>query len=220
MSSVLTTALNLIKPGMTVSLGGGSHVQALAELIQATPNLPVQLCTPSELTRDYCQSIGLPIVANWTTIDLAFDGCDSADQNLNLLKSNGGIHTLEKIYAQASDEYIIMTQSDKVTKTLNSKFPLTLEVIDEAVPQVITAAQQLNLTVQRRLATNFMGYTRSAHGNQLLDCFSQDWHEIHNLDQQLRQLNGVVGTSYFENLATKLLIETPEKTIKILKRGA
>ena len=32
--------------------------------------------------------------------DLAFDGCDSIDQNFNALKSGGGIHLFEKIAAE------------------------------------------------------------------------------------------------------------------------
>jgi len=40
-------------------------------------------------------------------LDIYFDGCDQFDEELNALKSGGGIHTTEKILATMANEFIL-----------------------------------------------------------------------------------------------------------------
>ena len=83
-----------------MSLGGGRHIQALGDSVSAG------IC---RVFRFYVRSLrsnagllsdalGLPTTTQIAS-DIAFDGCDSADKDLNLLKSNGGIHFYEKLHA-------------------------------------------------------------------------------------------------------------------------
>ncbi|GAF38769.1 ribose 5-phosphate isomerase [Agrilactobacillus composti DSM 18527 = JCM 14202] len=218
MDATLQGAIALLHPGMTVSLGGGSHVLQVADYLANHPELALTLCTPSELTRAYCQDLGLKMSDFTTKIDVGFDGCDSVDANLNVLKSNGGIHTSEKLYAQATANYVILTNAAKVTAILNPAFPLCLEVVGEAVPQVRDFAQSLGLRVERRQASNIMGYTRTKYGNQLLDCFAKDWAEIHRINTELSGYNGVVGTSYFAGLVNTVLATASDGTLQTYRK--
>ena len=218
MTEQIAAALALIQPHQVVSLGGGRHMQALADGIVARVLPGIQICSPSEVTLAYCQILGLPTTTQIAS-DIAFDGCDSADKDLNLLKSNGGIHFYEKLHAQASHAYVILTAQKNVNAQLNAAVPLTLEVVSAASEQVMASAKLLGLQAKRRVATTYMGYTRTRDGNELIDCTMAEWTDIAKVDHLLASLPGVVATSYFAHLATLLLIETPDGQVHEIKQS-
>lgn len=92
-------ALKYIKDGMCVGLGGGSTVGYLAEYL-AKEERKITVVTPSDDTAELCKNLGLMVLSLEMTdyIDIAFDGCDELDKELNALKANGAIHTKEKNY--------------------------------------------------------------------------------------------------------------------------
>ncbi|KRN97585.1 ribose 5-phosphate isomerase A [Companilactobacillus kimchiensis] len=218
MEKLIETAVNLIKPGMSVSFGGGRTV---GRLIQALKDTQIQVSSPSEMTRQLCLELGIPIVPleQVTQFDLAFDGCDSLDQQLNALKSNGGIHTFEKLYAQLAKRYIIMAPEARYTKELNSDVQLTLEVIDVAMPQIINEVLRLGGQAEVRQSSDMAGMVRTPNGNGLVDCHFTNWSQIETIDTDLAQMTGVVGTSYFKNLVTDALLATDDD-VKHIKKEA
>ncbi|WP_367302417.1 ribose-5-phosphate isomerase A, partial [Lactobacillus helveticus] len=127
-NSISKLAISKIKTGMTISLGGGHNVMNLAEELHQSSITNITLCSPSELTRMNVHPLD---EIKW--IDLAFDGCDSVDYQLNALKSGGGIHLFEKIAAQMSKEYILLVPEKRVQKELSSKVPLCIEVAEPAI---------------------------------------------------------------------------------------
>ncbi|ETY73267.1 ribose-5-phosphate isomerase A [Lactiplantibacillus fabifermentans] len=190
---------------MTLALGGGSNVAHLAHALAQRPALDLTIVSPSELTRTTCVQLGLPIT-NLTasmTIDLAFDGCDSLDTHLNALKSNGGIHSLEKIYAERADQYIILMPLSRLTPTLNADLPLCLEVIEPAVANVQHFVTAAGYQATIRTADQMAGWVRTPNGNLLLDVHASDWSQLSAFNAQVSQQNGVVATSYFKNLVTR-----------------
>lgn len=217
MVPIIEEALSLIKPQMCISLGGGSNVAKLAFALSECPDLNLTICTPSEITKSYCESIGLTVtgIDNISHIEVAFDGCDSLDTNLNALKSNGGIHLFEKINAELADEYIILAPFQRVTKFLDSNVPLTVEVIEKALVSVQPKIKELQLKTKVRSARDVSGYARTLSGNLLIDCYSKDWSNIASINDSLTQLNGVVATSFFKNLVT--LAITFDETGKVHK---
>lgn len=192
---------------MTISLGGGHNVAKLAQALADRPELHLQCCTPSELTARTCTQLGLTSV--WPQlpahIDIAFDGCDSIDTNLTALKSNGGIHLDEKAYAENADQYVILAPAKRLTTTLSSTVPLTLEVLPIAAAGLERRLVQRGCQVSRRLGQSFAGYARTAAGNYLLDCRCEHWQAIHEFNAWVQSQNGVVATSLFENVVTMLL---------------
>lgn len=216
MEPLIAAALKMIKPQMTVSFGGGRTV---GRLIRAIDDPSIKVSSPSEQTRQLCLELGIPIVSlpQVKKFDLAFDGCDSLNQNLNALKSNGGIHTFEKLYAQLADRYIIMAPVERFTKELNPKVQLTLEVLDLAIPQVLTEVKTLGGSAEVRQATEMAGMVRTPNGNGLVDIKFDDWSDISEINQKLAQMTGVMGTSYFENIVTDALLAT-DKDVKHIKK--
>lgn len=216
MEKLIETALTMIKPGMTVSFGGGRTV---GRLIRALDVSKIRVASPSEQTRKLCQKLGIPVMPleQVTKFDVAFDGCDSLDQNLNVLKSNGGIHTLERLYANLAERYIIMAPQERFTAQLNPQVQLTLEVLEEAIPQVLSMVKQLGGVAEVRQSQDMAGMVRTPNGNGLIDCHFDNWSEIDSINNVLSALAGVLGTSYFKDIVTDALLATDENVKHIRK---
>ena len=157
MSIISKKALSKIQPNMTVSLGGGSNVLTLAKDMNNAQIPGLRLYSPSEITKFQCEQLGLNILAlndNMPKFDLAFDGCDSIDQNFNALKSGGGIHLFEKMAAENAKEYILLLPKERFKETLNPTISLCIEIIPNClnnlmkkIPQGYTAKIRLSQSV-------------------------------------------------------------------------
>ncbi len=89
-------ALDLVPDHGIIGLGGGETISYLAEDIKEARKA-VKVVTPSDHTAQVCKKLGLEIVDTKEVkeIEIAFDGCDQVDSDLDAYKSGGGIHTLE-----------------------------------------------------------------------------------------------------------------------------
>ncbi|MQS75231.1 ribose 5-phosphate isomerase A [Companilactobacillus halodurans] len=217
MEKLIAQALELIEPNMTVSFGGGRTVGRLIKALDK--NLNLKIASPSESTRKLCLELGITVVSldQVERFDIAFDGCDSIDENLNVLKSNGGIHTLEKLYANLAKRYVIMAPESRFAKVLNPEVVLSVEVLELAIPQVLQKVQELGGVGKVRQSSEIAGMVRTENGNGLVDCQFSDWSKIKQINEALEQMTGVLGTSYFENLVTDVLLATNDD-VKHLKK--
>lgn len=217
-NSISDLALTKIKPGMTISLGGGSNVFNLAKAI-AINYLDIVLCSPSEITRLKGRDLGLNIQTfdNINHIDLAFDGCDSVDYRFNALKSMGGIHLFEKIAAQMADEFVLLLPYERIKKELDAKIPLCLEVAPPCAKQIQAYLKSLQLNSQIRQDSTVAAYSRSPLGNYLLDVHNENWHDIAKLNAKICRQNGGISSSLFEGLVTSLITKKDSKIIEFKK---
>lgn len=192
---------------MHVCLGGGHNVANLAKVLATKPELKLHFCTPSELTAQTCEQLGLPVESLDAVghIDVAFDGCDSITPELTTLKSNGGIHVFEKLYAQNADQYVILAPATRLTPVLDKTVPLTVEVLPLTAPTLERKLIQKGLQVTRRVGQSVASFARTLNGNELLDIHASDWSQIHTLNDWVQSQNGVLATSLFETVVTKLL---------------
>ncbi|WP_334330338.1 ribose-5-phosphate isomerase A [Companilactobacillus sp. HBUAS59699] len=214
MEKILEKAISLIKPQMTISFGGGNTVNRLIKEV-AKQKLDIKVCTPSEVTKKNCQSLGMSVLEldQIKQIDLAFDGCDSLDENLNALKSNGGIHTFERIYAQQAKNYIILAPKERMRSQLDPDVFLCLEVVEAAIPQVCSVVSELGGQATVRQSSDIAGMVRTKLGNGLVDYTFDNWDQIETIDQRLSSFNGVVSTSYFHGLVTAALLADNDQVI-------
>ena len=216
MEKLIEKALKMIEPNMIVSFGGGRMV---GRLIKSIDTSKISVASPSEQTRNLCQSLNIPVMPleQINQFDLAFDGCDSLDSQLNVLKSNGGIHTFERLYANRAKRYIIMAPQTRYTEKLNPQVQLTLEVLDMAIPQVLDEVSILGGNAETRQSQDMAGMVRTPNGNGLVDCHFDDWDNIDLINSRLSQMTGVLGTSYFKNVVTDALLATDDDVKHIKK---
>ena len=203
---------------MTIGLGGGSTILLLIEEIKRK-DLKIQVATPSVLTKQACLAQGIPVLSleDTTQLDLAFDGCDEVDQQLNALKSCGGIHTREKLVAKMAKEYVLLADNHKYHQTLSFEHVICLEVLPSAKAYVLAQLANLGIKVQVREATNKTGWQFSDDGNYLLDATFKQPQALPTLNTFLNELSGVVGHSLFYQIATQAII-ADEKQVRWIVR--
>ena len=186
-------ALKLIKNNMTIGLGGGSTISYLVGYIKEA-QLDVKVVTPSLSTAQSCIKNGLHLLPTWAVdhLDIAFDGCDEVDLKLNALKSGGAIHTKEKIIASMADDYVLLVDESKVFEQLPLNLPIALEVFPEALSYVTKKLNNMNAKFEKV-------------------------EDLKKLNDDLLAICGVIDTSLFYNIATKVISVDQEGSRVIVK---
>jgi len=205
-------ALLLIKPGQTIGLGAGATVANLVAMIRQKLELaPTLLFTSSSFkTTNLLLEYGLRVQspALLTHIDIYFDGCDQFDLELNALKSGGGIHTTEKILASMADEFILIGDETKFVEKLDTKYPLVVEILPQALQIVLSrlTSDFPEAKITLRMSDKKDGAVISENGNFLADIYFASAIRPEKLNVQIKMIPGIVDHSLFYRMATKALI--------------
>lgn len=187
-------ALDLVPDHGIIGLGGGETIGYLAQYIKEAGK-EIKVVTPSEKTAQVCKELGLEIIDTKEVeeIAIAFDGCDQVDANLDAYKSGGGIHTLEKIIAKMSKEYVLLVDETKVVDQLNNRVPVVLDIVPESIHHVISEVEKMGASIK----------VRDEH---LLEVYYDELPKLEEIDKQLKQITGVIEISLFYQIATKALV--------------
>jgi len=57
----------------------------------------------------------------YSVIDVAFDGADEVDTNLNCIKGGGGCHLQEKLVASNASKFVVVADHRKKSKVLGEQ---------------------------------------------------------------------------------------------------
>src|SRR2546421_12361054 len=91
--AVAARAVDLVKPGMVVGLGTGTTARYFIDQLGAAvrKGLSIQAVATSLTTKAQATANGIPVIDEpETPIDLAIDGADEIDPNVNCIKGRGG----------------------------------------------------------------------------------------------------------------------------------
>jgi hypothetical protein len=99
-----TEALAQVRPGDVVGLGTGQAATAFIRALGAAVKngMSITGVPTSEASATLARSLGIPIVPEAAALDVAIDGADEVDPNLDLVKGFGGALVREKIVAAAA----------------------------------------------------------------------------------------------------------------------
>jgi ribose 5-phosphate isomerase A len=147
-------------------------------------------------------------------IDIAVDGADEIDPDLNLIKGGGGAHTLEKIVDYSAKVFIVIADERKLVETLG-KFPVPLEIISEAIKPVFSTLKDMGAEPNIRMAKFKDGPVISDNGHFIVDAkFSEISSPIH-LEKDLNSIPGVVENGIFSQMTDKAIISGVDGLKKI-----
>lgn len=210
-------AMKYIKNNTIIGLGGGSTIGYLIDYIKEDKNLNVKVVTPSTKTRMLCINKGLEVLytSYVDEVSVAFDGCDEVDENLNALKSGGGIHTKEKLIASMSKEYILLVDESKFVNKLTFKHPVVLEILEDSLKYVEKEVIKLGGVPTIRTSSAKDGFTITENGNLLMNVQFENVENIHELENKLKNICGVIDTSLFTKVITKAIV-TSENGNKVI----
>lgn len=197
----------MIKDGMVIGLGGGRTIAFLIEELK-NGNKKVKAVTPSEDTMNLCVKAGIEVLPLEFVkqIDIAFDGCNEIDKNLNALKTDGGIFTREKIVAVMAKDYVILADEEKYSDELTFEHAVAVEVIKSAKEYVKSKLEEMGAKVEERSTEMKMGTLVSDDGNYLMNAYFEKGQDVKALDEKLKHITGIVETSLFYNIVSKALI--------------
>lgn len=198
-------AAELVEPGMRLGLGTGSTVGYFLVAL-ATRGLDVAGVPTSEDTAARCRELGIDLLqlADTERLDLVVDGADELTPDLALTKGGGGALLREKVVASMGERFVVIATPDKVVDRLGATFPLPVEVVDFAVPEVMRRLRRLGAS---EVTVRGNGSYRTDNGNVILDAvFAEGIPDPDVLDVTLALVPGVAEHGLFVGLATEALL--------------
>lgn len=215
-------AVAYVRSNSAIGLGTGTTMRyALEELGRrlSDGSLHTIIGVPtSERTAQIARELGIPITTleEQPDLDLAIDGADEIDPNLDLIKGLGGALLREKIVESAARELLIIADKTKLVSQLGSRAPLPVEVIPFATPLVARRLTALGGSVMLRRNTDGQPFYTD-EGNHILDYACGSIADPAALDVTLLRIPGVVEHGLFLGMAQRAMI-ADSATITILER--
>ena len=216
-------AMDMVQSGMALGLGGGSTIAgiipALADEIKN--GLSLELFTSSDATKTRIRDAGLYVhdQGHAKKLDIYFDGCDQFDQNLNALKSGGGIHTHEKILASMADQFVIVADEKKQVEFFEKKFPLVIDLLPESrdyIPPRIESHFPGSVTKFREQNGQ---WALTSNGNLLLEIWFESWPALSGINAWLKTLPGLIESSLFYSMASSAIVGSQDGARLIVRTG-
>ncbi len=213
----------MVEDGTTLGLGTGSTaacaIEAIGRRLQSG-ELRVEGVATSFAAERLARKWRIPLTSldEVPELDLAFDGADEVDRDLNLIKGRGAAHTREKVVAAAAARFVVLVDSSKQVGALGSRMPLPVEVLPMAVAPVGRRLEKLGASVVLRQGINKDGPVVTDQGFWILDARFEPIVDAERLDRELNAIPGVLGHGLFVGMATDVLIGRSTDSIDHLRR--
>jgi ribose 5-phosphate isomerase A len=217
-------AAGLIETGMVCGIGTGSTVAFLIEELGRRikeEKLEIIGVPTSFQSRILCQAYGIKVMdpQDCTELDLAIDGADEVDPELNAIKGGGGAHTREKIVAAMAKRFVLIVDETKLVPRLGTAFPVPVEIIPSALSFVDVKIKEWGGESKLRMGVRKDGPVVTDNGQFVIDVKFESSADLRKIDSQLHQLPGVVETGLFYDLAKQVLVGSgKDMTVRTLVR--
>ncbi len=218
------TAARLVENGMICGIGTGSTVVFfIEELGRRIKNEKIKITgVPTSFqSRLLCQANNIIIKEpqDCSKLDLAIDGADEVDPELNAIKGGGAAHTREKIVAAMAERFVIIVDDSKLVPTLGTAFPVPVEIIPSALEFISAKIREWGGEPQLRMGVKKDGPVVTDNGQFIIDIKFKPGTDLRKIDALLRQLPGVVETGLFYDLAKQVLVGSgKEMTVRTIER--
>jgi len=139
-------------------------------------------------------------------IDVAIDGADEVDPQLNLIKGGGAAHTREKVVDCLAAQFIVVVDSSKIVDKLGSTFRVPIEVIPMAIAPVTRAIEKLGGKPELRMGIRKAGPVITDQGNMVIDVQFDNLDNPVELEKTLNNIPGVLENGLFVNCTDLVLV--------------
>ena len=213
-------ALEHVTSGMLVGLGTGSTakyaIEGLGEALADGRLSGVSAVVTSEASGELAQSLGIPLVElTGQTLDLAIDGMDELDPNLNAIKGLGGALTREKIVEACAETLILVGDETKRVAYLGEGAPVPVEVVVFGWQATAKRLSALGCRPARREREGETFVTDN--GNYILDCRFDKPRDVYALAAALSAVPGVVEHGLFLDMAKLAYIAIADEVLTLAK---
>ena len=209
-AQVAQAALAYVQPHSLIGVGTGSTVNFFIDAL-AQSAIPVQGAVSSSIaSTQRMQALGIHVVelSEVESLSVYIDGADEIDGHGYMVKGGGAALTREKIVAAQAKQFVCIVDQSKRVDVMGA-FPLPVEVIPMAVPQIIRdfsalgGQAVLRMRDDKPLVTDNGQYILDVHGLKLTEPMA--------LEARISQWPGVVTVGIFAfQKADICLLATPD----------
>lgn len=206
-------AVALVESGMRVGLGTGSTakyaIEAIGERLASGDLRNVVGVATSEASDQLARAVGIPVEPlDPRPLDLAIDGADEIDPQLNLIKGLGGALLREKLTEVQARRLVVIADHTKVVTRLGEKAPLPVEIARFGFLSTIERVRAL-VPGGRLRQPGAQPYVTD-NGNYIYDAQLPGSFDPATLERQLKGTLGVVETGFFLGMAGVAFVAAPE----------
>ncbi|SMB91984.1 ribose-5-phosphate isomerase [Deinococcus hopiensis KR-140] len=206
-------AVTLVESGMRVGLGTGSTakyaIEAIGERLASGDVRNVVGVATSDVSEALAREVGIPVEPlDPRPLDIAIDGADEIDPELNLIKGLGGALLREKLTEVQARRLVIIADHTKVVARLGEKAPVPVEIARfgflstiERLREVVPGGRLRQPGAQPYVTDN---------GNYIYDAQLPAQFGPAELERQLKGTLGVVETGFFLGMAEVAFVAAPE----------
>merc|ERR1719251_797591 len=196
-----------VKSGMIVGLGTGSTayyaVERLGEKLKSGELKDILAIPTSVRTKEQAEELGIPLVTldTHSKLDVAIDGADEVDPDLNLVKGGGGALLREKMVEVCADKFIVIVDESKICDGLGPGFPVPVEITPFCHEPVLRMGSSANNQVDGdEIAV-------TDNGNYIVDLhFEEPIKDAPKMASEIKNVVGVVDHGLFCGLTTAVII--------------
>ena len=211
-------ALNYVQSGMLLGLGTGSttyfFIRALGERIHTGELSDILAVSTSIASTELANSLGIPQTTlsecarqgSMPLLDLAVDGADEVDPELNLIKGLGRAALREKIIEMHARQFVIVVDESKLVPQLGRRGPLPVELVPFEVELQLLWLRSLGCRAELWLEDDGSPVVTD-NGNNLVRCwFETGIANPYALASILAERPGIISHGLFLNMATHVII--------------
>lgn len=212
-----------VRDNQVIGIGSGTTiVSAVERLVERVRDEKLSVvCIPTsfqarQLILD--NKLQLGTLEQFPQLDVAIDGADEVDAQLNLIKGGGGCLTQEKIIASCAKEFFVIADDRKDSPTLGTywKKGVPIEVVPMAYhPVQLKIQEQLGGTTELRMGQRKAGPVVTDNGNFIIDWIFEGVPNWLEADRKLHCIPGVLETGLFLNMANAAYFGTSDGRVSV-----
>jgi ribose 5-phosphate isomerase A len=162
--------------------------------------------------------LGIPLsdLESVSRLDLAVDGADEIDGDLNLIKGAGAALLREKLVEILADRLVIIADGSKLVSGLGQKFAVPVEVVPFGWKTTATRLRALSCEPVLRMKGDAPLVTDN--GNYILDCRFKEIPSPSSTASALKAIPGVVEHGIFANMAESAIVAMDDGKVLVRNR--
>lgn len=212
-------AVEFVESGMVLGLGTGSTakhaVDRIGDLLHQGKLKNIIGIPTSKKTHEQALSLGIPLsdLDSHPSVDLAIDGADEVDPNLNLVKGRGGSLLREKMIESCCKKFVVIVDDSKLVDYVGgSGLAMPVEIVPFCWKSTARRLESLfensGCVAKLRRGGGESGEPFvTDNGNYIVDLyFKKDIGDLKVASDSMLRITGVVEHGMFLDMATTVIV--------------